>query len=396
MNILVINCGSSSLKYSLFTFQKKEEKRVAFGIVECIGLPQSSYKRTVLQDFQKSFIEIKDHTAAIKLVIEDLLNKVVKNKNDIAIVGHRVVHGGNIFNKPVIVTKSIKAKLQKCFSLAPLHNPAHYAGVVAVEKMLPNVPSVLVFDTSFHSTIPDYAYMYAIPYQYYKYDHIRKYGFHGMSHAYVAQQAVLMLNKHMSTAKLITVHLGNGSSITAIKNGRVIDTSMGFTPTQGIIMGTRCGVVDPSIITYLINKYNISGSSLNTLLNEQSGLYGISGYSDIRNILTIAKRGNKKAKLALSMLCYSVKKYICAYYGILNGIDGLIFTAGIGEHSAYIREKICSDLNVLGIKINLKKNRQGNDNVNKFISNKNSKVKIMVIPTNEELMIAKEAKKFIG
>lgn len=395
MNILVINCGSSSLKYSLFTFKNNEETRIAFGIVERIGLSNSSYKRTILYNNkkeQKQVIEIKDHKTAIKLVIEDLTSKI---KNDIAVVGHRVVHGGNIFTKPVLVTKAVKDKLKKCFALAPLHNPAHYAGIIAVEKMLPNIPSVLVFDTAFHHTIPDYAYMYAIPYKYYKNDHIRKYGFHGTSHYYVAQQASIMLNRKISTIKLITVHLGNGSSVTAIKYGRVIDTSMGFTPTQGVVMGTRCGVIDPSIVTYLINKYKIS-NSLNTLLNKQSGLYGISGHSDIRNIIPLTKcqSNNNKAKLAINMLCYSVKKYICAYYGILNGIDGIIFTAGIGEHSEYIRENICSDLNNLGIKINLNKNRQ-RKNIDRFISNKNSKVKVMVIPTNEELMIAQEAKKFI-
>ncbi|MDR0915142.1 MAG: acetate kinase [Endomicrobium sp.] len=400
MNILVINCGSSSLKYSLFTFKNTEETRIAFGVVERIGLSQSIYKRTILKickQEKKSFIKIKDHTAAIKLVIEDLLNKnnrLVKHKNDISIVGHRVVHGGNIFTKPVLVTKSIKTKLKKCFELAPLHNPAHYAGIIAVEKMLPSVPSVLVFDTAFHYTIPDFAYMYAIPYKYYKNDHIRKYGFHGTSHCYVAQEAALMLNKQISTIKLITVHLGNGSSVTAIKNGRVIDTSMGFTPLHGVVMGTRCGTIDTSIIPYLIKKYKISNDYLNTLLNKKSGLYGISGYSDIRNILSMDKCGNKRAKLAINMLCYSVKKYICAYYGILNGIDGLVFTAGIGEHSSYVRENICSDLDCLGIKVNVKKNKQINK-INRFISNKNAKVKIMVIPTNEELMIAKEAKKFV-
>ncbi|MDR0890788.1 MAG: acetate/propionate family kinase, partial [Endomicrobium sp.] len=337
-------------------------------------------------------VQVKDHTAAINLIINDLLHKQ-NGINDISIVGHRIVHGGNIFKKSVLVTKDVKIKFQQCFSLAPLHNPAHYSGIIAVEKMLPGIPSVLVFDTVFYSTIPDYAYMYAIPYEYYQRDNIRKYGFHGISHYYVSQQAALMLKKEISKIKLITVHLGNGSSVTAIKYGKVIDTSMGFTPTQGVIMGTRSGVLDPSIITYLLKKYK-KNISLTTLLNKKSGLYGISGHSDIREILKLSKEGDERSKLALNMLCYSVKKYICAYYGILNGIDSLVFTAGIGENSTYIRECICSNLNNLGIKLNINKNNKKNIG-NRFISNNNYKIKIMVIPTNEELIIAQEARTFL-
>ncbi|MDR3256870.1 MAG: acetate kinase [Endomicrobium sp.] len=399
MKVLVVNCGSSSVKYTLF--EMESEKKVAWGLVECIGLPEAYYKRqTISVDEKKDSVEITNHTEAVELIIKDLLDKEtgsIVNVNEIAVVGHRIVHGGDKFSKSVLVTEKVKEGLKECFTIAPLHNPAHYAGILAVEKMLPKIPSVLVFDTAFHQTMPDYAYMYAIPYEYYKKDHIRRYGFHGTSHNYVSRRAAVMLGKPLSDLKLITAHLGNGSSITAIENGKVIDTSMGFTPLQGVVMGTRCGDIDPAILTYLLDKYPQykSGDALNVLMNKKSGLYGISELSaDMRTILKATAEDNKRAKLAFEMLCYSVKKYISAYYGILNGIDGLVFTAGIGENSAPVRKEICANLNALGIEMDVKKNGEYSSK-ERFVSTENSKVKIMIIPTNEELMIAKESKKVL-
>ncbi|MDR1784228.1 MAG: acetate kinase [Endomicrobium sp.] len=393
--ILVVNCGSSSVKYTLF--ELASEKKVDWGIVECIGLPEAYYKRqNVNTNEKKDYLKVANHREAIELIIKNLLDEKVGSivdTNEIAVVGHRVAHGGVKFSKSVLVTEKVKEDLKEYFAIAPLHNPANYAGVLAIEKMLPGIPSVLVFDTAFHQTMPDYAYMYAIPYEYYEKNHIRRYGFHGTSHNYVSRMAAKMLEKPLNELKLITAHLGNGSSIAAIDKGRVIDTSMGFTPLQGVVMGTRCGDIDPAIIPYILKQYkNDSDTFLNTLMNKRSGLLGISGLSsDMRTIVKAIKSGNKRAKLAFEMLCYSVKKYISAYYGVLNGIDGLVFTAGIGENSPFVREKICSNLHALGIELDLKKNNVIS-NEERLISSSNSKVKIMVIPTNEELMIARESK----
>ncbi|MDR2676568.1 MAG: acetate kinase [Endomicrobium sp.] len=397
MKILSVNCGSSSVKYSLF--EMKNEKKIAWGVVECIGLREACYvKQTINSKETKNSLRIANHTEALKLIIESLLDKEngsISDISEICVVGHRIVHGGNKFSKAVLVTEKMKRELKECFALAPLHNPAHYAGIIAVEKMLPKIPSVLVFDTAFHQTIPDYAYMYAIPYEYYKKDHIRKYGFHGSSHKYVSQIAATMLGKSLNKLKLIIAHLGNGSSITAVKKGKVIDTSMGFTPLQGVVMGTRCGDIDPAIICYILNKYPQQykdANSLSSLMNNESGLLGVSGVSsDVRTILKMIRMGNKRSKLAFEMLCYSVKKYIGSYHGILNGIDGLIFTAGIGENSPIVRKLICKNLHALGIEIDTNKNNTYS-NEQKFISTPESRVKVMVIPTNEELMIAREAK----
>jgi acetate kinase len=378
-------------------FELASEKKVDWGIVECIGLPEAYYKRqNVNTNEKKDYLKVANHREAIELIIKNLLDEKVGSivdTNEIAVVGHRVAHGGVKFSKSVLVTEKVKEDLKEYFAIAPLHNPANYAGVLAIEKMLPGIPSVLVFDTAFHQTMPDYAYMYAIPYEYYEKNHIRRYGFHGTSHNYVSRMAAKMLEKPLNELKLITAHLGNGSSIAAIDKGRVIDTSMGFTPLQGVVMGTRCGDIDPAIIPYILKQYkNDSDTFLNTLMNKRSGLLGISGLSsDMRTIVKAIKSGNKRAKLAFEMLCYSVKKYISAYYGVLNGIDGLVFTAGIGENSPFVREKICSNLHALGIELDLKKNNVIS-NEERLISSSNSKVKIMVIPTNEELMIARESK----
>jgi acetate kinase len=376
----------------------ENEKKIAWGIVECIGFPESYYKRqTAITEEKKNSVKAASHTEAVELIINNLLDKEIgsiANIDEIDVIGHRIVHGGDRFSRSVLVTKEVKKGLKECFSIAPLHTPAHYAGILAVEKMLPGIPSVLVFDTAFHQTMPDYAYMYALPYEYYEKYHIRKYGFHGTSHNYVSQRAATMLGKPLNELKLITAHLGNGSSITAIEKGKVIDTSMGFTPLQGVIMGTRCGDIDPAIIAYIIKiypKYRNS-EALNALMNKESGLLGISGISgDMRSIVKATAENNKKAKLAFEMLCYSIKKYISSYYGILNGIDGLVFTAGIGENSPVVREKICVNLHAMGIKIDTKKNNKSSSK-ERFVSTADSRVKIMIIPTNEELMIARESR----
>ncbi|MCL2335074.1 MAG: acetate kinase [Endomicrobia bacterium] len=396
MKVLVVNCGSSSVKYTLFKMDN--EKKIAWGIVECIGLPEAYYKRqSVGAEEKEESVKVRNHTEAVELIIKDLMNKEtgsIQSIDEIAVVGHRIVHGGDKFSKSVLVTEEVKEGLKECFSIAPLHNPHHYAGILAVEKMLPGIPSVLVFDTAFHQTIADYAYMYALPYEYYEKAGIRKYGFHGTSHNYVSHRAALMLGKPAEELKMITCHLGNGSSIAAIENGKVVDTSMGFTPLQGVVMGTRCGDIDPAIIPYLINrdKNFADPEALNVLLNKKSGLLGISGLSgDMRTIVKAVSAGNKKAKLAFEMLCYSVKKYISAYFGILNGIDCIVFTAGIGENSPSVREKVCANLQALGIEMDISKNNEPSSE-ERFVSKDESKVKIMVIPTNEELMIARESK----
>ncbi|MCL2798940.1 MAG: acetate kinase [Endomicrobia bacterium] len=399
MKVLVVNCGSSSVKYTLFKMDN--EKKVAWGIVECIGLPEAYYKRqSAGHEEKEDSVRVKNHTQAVELVIKELLDKEngsIQSIDEIAVVGHRIVHGGEKFSKPVLVTEEVKEGLKECFSIAPLHTPAHYAGIEAVEKMLPGIPSVLVFDTAFHQTMPDYSYMYALPYEFYEKDHIRRYGFHGTSHNYVSQRAAVMLGKPLSELKLITAHLGNGSSITAIERGKVIDTSMGFTPLQGVVMGTRCGDIDPAIIAYLLEFYPEykDAAALNILLNKKSGLMGISGLSgDMRTIVKAVAAGNKKAKLAFNMLCYSIKKYISAYFGVLNGADALVFTAGIGENSPTVREQICSNFQALGIEINVEENNKPL-NSERFISTPESKVKVIIIPTNEELMIARESKKVL-
>ncbi|MDR1418071.1 MAG: acetate kinase [Endomicrobium sp.] len=392
MKVLVLNCGSSSVKYALFEMQS--EKKLAWGIVECIGLPESFYKRQAENcQEKKDIIKISNHTEAVELVIKELLNNIISDISEITVVGHRIVHGGNKFSKSVLATEEVKNNLKWCFSIAPLHIPAHYAGIEAVEKMLPGIPSVLVFDTAFYQTMPDYAYTYALPYKFFIEDNIRRYGFHGTSHKYVSRKAAEMLNRSLDEINLITAHLGNGSSITAIKKGEVIDTSMGFTPLEGVVMGTRCGNIDPAIIAYIIDKYPQYKDTvaLNRLLNQESGLIGISGISaDMRDISVAIDNGNQRASLAFEMLCYSIKKYVCAYFGILNGIDALVFTAGIGENHSAVRENICKNLDALGIEIDLQENIKCS-NKERCISVKSSRTKIMVIPTNEELMIAKDA-----
>ncbi|MDR0485516.1 MAG: acetate kinase [Elusimicrobiota bacterium] len=393
MKVLVVNCGSSSVKYSLFDMDG--EKKLAWGLVECIGLEESFYNRqTYKTEKIKDTLKIADHTQAVELIIKDLLDKKtgsISNISEIAAVGHRVVHGRDKFSASVLLDEKVKATLRDCFDIAPLHNPANYEGILAVEKMFPKTPSVLVFDTAFHQTMPDYAYMYALPYEYYEKHHIRRYGFHGTSHKYVAQRAAEFLGKPAEELKIITCHLGNGSSLSAVNKGKVIDTSLGFTPLPGIVMGSRSGDIDAAIIPFLMEKYSElkSPQNINSMLNKKSGLIGISGMSDMRMIEDEMSKGNKKAKLAVEMLCYSVKKYIGSYLAALNGADGIVFTAGIGENSSLVRQEVCCGLENLGIKINEEENKIRSDK-ERFISTADSKIKVMVIPTNEELMIARE------
>jgi len=399
MKVLVVNCGSSSVKYALFSMT--HEKKIACGLVECIGLPEAYFKRqSVGQEEEKTLCKVSNHFEAVELIIKHLLEPEkgsIKNVDEIYAIGHRIVHGGDKFSGSVLVDENVKAGLKECFSIAPLHTPHHYAGIEAVEKMLPGIPSILVFDTAFHQTMPDYAYMYAVPYEYYKRDHVRRYGMHGTSHKYVMQRAAAMLGKNPEDVNLITCHLGNGSSITAIKKGKVIDTSMGFTPLAGLVMGTRCGDIDPAVLVHIMAENpKITSDEMNDLLNKESGLRGISGLSgDMRTIVKAIQAGNKRAKLAFDMLCYSAKKYICMYYGILNGIDGIAFTAGIGENVPSVREKACENLQNLNIELDTDKNNTPSQE-ERFISSDNSKVKIMVIPTNEELMIARETIKVLA
>jgi len=387
--ILVLNCGSSTLKYSLFD---ENLKTISSGNVDKIGSQDACIKILDSDNLEnnelKDIHNIPDHETAIKIVLDNLLKNKIQEKEDIFAVGHRVVHGGENLTTAVIVDEKVKQEIKRCFELAPLHNPHNLAGILAVEKLLPKAINVAVFDTAFHHTIPEYAYLYALPYYLHKKYSIRKFGFHGISHQYVAEKTSKILNKPLNKLKLITCHLGNGCSITAIKYGNSIDTSMGFTPLEGLIMGTRCGDIDPSIVTYLMTSEGLTINQINVLLTGQSGLYGISGISnDMRLILEEYSKGNKRAELAIKMFCYRVKKYIGFYLAVLNSADAIVFTAGIGQNSALIREQCLKDMSNLGIEIDKELNKKLTEGI---ISSKESKIKVIVIPTNEEYSIAKQ------
>ncbi|HEY5561131.1 MAG TPA: acetate kinase [Clostridiaceae bacterium] len=391
MNILVINCGSSSLKYQLISMDK--ELVLAKGLVERIGNEGSILTQKVEGGATYvNKVQMKDHKDAIKYVLEALTfgnTKVIQSLSEINAVGHRVVHGGESFKQSVVIDSKVKSILNDCIKLAPLHNPANIIGIEACEALLPQVPMIAVFDTAFHQTLPDYSYIYPLPYELYTEYGIRKYGFHGTSHKYVSEKAAAFLNKDITKLKMITCHLGNGASITALDGGRSIETSMGFTPLEGIAMGTRSGSIDPAIITYIQKEYNISIKEVENILNNKSGILGISGVSsDFRDVEKASKEGNARAKLALNVFYYKVKKFIGSYAFVLGGLDCLVFTAGLGENSAETREAICSNLEHFGIKIDPSLNQvRGKEAI---ISSSDSKVKVLVIPTNEELMIAKE------
>lgn len=390
MKILVLNCGSSSIKYKLFDMNKKEV--LASGGVEKIGLTGSFLKHK-RNDGKKAKLEgeILEHQIGIEYILGVLLSKKfgsVKSLDEIDAVGHRVVHGGEKFSSSVLISDEVIAQIKECSDLAPLHNPPNLRGIYAMQELLPDVPQVGVFDTAFHQTMEDHAYMYAIPYKLYKKYGIRRYGFHGTSHRYVSKRACEFLGKDYATSKVITCHLGNGGSIAAINNGKSVDTSMGFTPIEGLMMGTRSGDLDIGAVTYIMDKEKIGTRSANVLLNKQSGLLGISGVSsDSREVVSAAKDGNEQAALALNMFSYRIKKYIGSYIAAMGGLDILVFTGGIGENDFEGRARITDNMEYLGIDMDSEVNSSTRGE-EKIVSTESSKVKVVVIPTDEELVIA--------
>ncbi len=397
MKILVINCGSSSLKYQVLSMEN--EALLAKGLVERIGIEGSVIKHEKIgMDKVTKEVPMKDHKEAIAQVLEAIQNPeygVVKSMDEIGAVGHRVVHAGEKYSESVLIDDTVIKTLEDCIELAPLHNPPNLYGIEACRNLMPNTPMVAVFDTAFHQTMPPHAYLYAIPYEYYEKYGIRKYGFHGTSHKYVAQRTAEKLNVNIKDLKIITCHLGNGASVSAIKYGKVIDTSMGFTPLQGLVMGTRCGDIDPAIVTYIRKKENLAQGEVNNILNNESGVLGISGISsDFRDLEEAMAEGNERAELALRIFALKVRFYIGAYFAEMNGVDALVFTAGVGENSDEMRAHICNELGNLGIKLDLMKNKvRGKETV---ISTDDSKVKILLVPTNEELMIARDTYEIVN
>ncbi len=396
MKVLVLNCGSSSIKYQFFDTEKKDV--LAKGLVERIGMSSAVLTHVPLGKEKIKIVgEILDHSIAIEYVIAVLLSPnhgVIKDKNEIDAVGHRVVHGGETFTGSVLITAEVMKALQDNIELAPLHNPPNIKGIQATQGHLPNIPQVAVFDTAFHAQMQPHAYLYGIPYELYKKHKIRRYGFHGTSHLYVAQRAAAMLGKPIDQLKIITAHLGNGCSITAVDGGKSVDTSMGFTPLEGLLMGTRSGDMDPWVILYIMGKEGLTLAEANTLLNKHSGLIGISGESsDMREIEQAVGEGNKKAKNAFDVFTYRIKKYIGAYTAAMGGLDALVFTGGIGENSELVRRNVCSNMEFLGIKLDdeINCNVKGETD----ISTHDSKVKILRIPTNEELVIALDTEKIV-
>lgn len=392
MNILVVNCGSSTVKYQLFAMDDEEKYQVlAKGIVERIGIPGSRLEH---KSAEKIFVQERDvanHRVALELIVQALTageTKVLDDVSQIRAVGHRVVHGGEKFVDSVIIDGVVLQTVKECASLAPLHNPPNILGIEACQSLMPGVPQVAVFDTAFHGTIPEYAYIYAIPYEYYEKYRIRRYGFHGTSHRYVAERAAKMMGKNLEDLKLITCHMGSGVSFAAIRGGKSIDTSMGFTPLEGLVMGTRSGDLDPAIIFFLMEREGLSSKQVDEILNKRSGVLGISGISSDTRDIEDAAPSNHRARLTLEIIAYRAKKYIGAYYAILGGLDGLVFTAGIGENSSFIRYSICQGLEHLGIIIDEERNKARRKEA--FLNSDRSKVKIMLIPTNEELMIARD------
>lgn len=391
MNILVINCGSSSLKYQLIDMSN--ESVLAKGLVERIGIEGSKIKHEV-EGKEKVVIEkeMPDHKKALELVTDALVDSeigCISSMDEISAVGHRVVHGGEKFSASVIIDDEVMKGIEECISIAPLHNPPNIMGIRACQELMPNVPMVAVFDTAFHQTMPEDSYMYALPYELYEKYKIRRYGAHGTSHKYVAYRTAELLGKDLEDLKLITCHLGNGASIAAIDKGRVVDTSMGFTPLEGLIMGTRSGDIDPAIIPYIMEKENLTPSEVSDLLNKKSGVLGISGVSsDFRDIEDAMAEGNHRAKLSLDVFNNAVVKYVGSYAALMNGVDAIIFTAGLGENSLEAREEICKQFGYLGVELDLEKNNmRGKERI---VSTDDSKVKVLVVPTNEELMIARD------
>ena len=394
MIILVLNCGSSSLKYQLLDMKDDEVyDLLAKGLVERIGMEAGciTHKAAGKDKFVKE-MPIPDHTVGIQAVIDALLDKefgVLSSLDDIEAVGHRVVHGAEEFVCSQLITDKVIAQLEKCSVFAPLHNPANILGIRAVSAVLPSVPQVGVFDTAFHQTMPSYAYMYALPYEYYEKYGVRRYGFHGTSHKYVSAKGAKFAGLELDYSKIITCHLGNGSSISAVLNGKSIDTTMGFTPLEGLIMGTRCGNIDPEVVTYIQEKEGLSAAEMSKVMNKKSGFLGLSGLSsDCRDLNEAANNGDERAKLTLKKLTYDITKFIGAYAAAMNGVDLIVFTGGIGENNSRLRRRICESLTYLGVKFDYDANVAAGKDV--MISLPDSRVKVAVITTNEELMIARD------
>ena len=396
MKILVLNCGSSSIKYQLIDMDKQEA--IARGIVARIGEKGSYIRHRTEKGEIVEEMQIRDHVKGLEIVISHLLDKkigVIKDRSEVSAIGHRVVHGGSTFLQPTLITDDVIKALRKYSYLAPLHNPHNLAGIEAAKKIFPGIPQVAVFDTAFHQTIPEKAYLYPIPYEFYLKYGVRKYGFHGISCQYVSMRCSEILNKPLKELKLIICHLGNGVTICAVDRGRSIDTSMGLTPLGGVMMGTRCGDLDPGLIFYLLKNADVDAEELNEILNSKSGLLGISGVSnDVREILERVEKGDRRCRLAIDMFTYRIKKWIGAYAAALKGFDALIFTAGIGENSPHIRSMICEGLDFMGVKLDEEKNKKA-VGVEAIISKDSSRVKILTIPTNEEKLIAYETMKIV-
>mgnify|MGYP001082584821 FL=1 len=391
MIVFVVNCGSSSIKYQLINMDG--EKVMAKGLIERIGMEGSTLKHTPAGKYTIDLKEdIPDHVVGIKMAIKALTNSdygVIKDMSEIDAVGHRVVHGGERFTDSVLITGEVLSGIKACSEIAPLHNPPNLYGIEACMNIMKGIPQVAVFDTAFHQTMPKVAYLYGLPYEMYVKYGLRRYGFHGTSHKYVAQRAAELMGEHMSDLRIITCHLGNGASITAIKYGKSIDTSMGYTPLEGLIMGTRSGEIDPAIIPFLMEKENMTAQQIDDYLNRRSGILGISGLSsDFRDLESAANRGDDRSQLAIDVFAYKVKKYIGGYVAAMGGVDAIVFTAGLGENSPFMRDKICNGLEYLGTRVDPELNKvRGQE---KEISVRRARVKIFVIPTNEELVIARD------
>jgi len=391
MNVLVINCGSSSLKFQLINAET--EKVLAKGLCERIGIDGRLTYQPAGGEKEKSDLAMPTHTEAIQFVIDALTNEktgVVKSLDEIGAVGHRLVHGGEKFASSVVITDEVKKAVEECNDLAPLHNPANLIGVAACEKLMPGTPMVAVFDTAFHQTMPEKAYMYGLPYEYYEKYKVRRYGFHGTSHSFVSKRAAEVMGKSYDEVKTIVCHLGNGSSVSAVLNGKCVDTSMGLTPLEGLVMGTRSGDIDPAIMEFIAKKENLDIEGVMEVLNKKSGVFGISGglSSDFRDLNDAAQSGNEDAANAIDVLCYGIAKFVGGYVAAMNGVDAIVFTAGIGENAIPVREKVVSYLGYLGVTLDKEANGVRGEEI--VISTPDSKVKVFVVPTNEELMIARD------
>ena len=398
LKILVVNAGSSSLKYQLIDMEN--ESVLAKGNCEQIGT-ESTFTHKVPSDETKNIkalpMEMQDHAAALKIVLDTLVDAehgVIGSVKEIDAVGHRVLHGGEKFSGSVLVDDKVEEAIKECFDLGPLHNPANLTGIKACQKIMPGVPQVAVFDTGFHQTMPDYAYMYALPYEYYEKYGIRRYGFHGTSHRFVSKKCVELLG-NPEHSKIVTCHLGNGSSISAVVDGKCFDTTMGVTPLEGIMMGTRCGSIDPAIVPIIMKKEGLTPDQMDTVMNKKSGMLGLCGTSDNRTIESRAKEGDKRAKLIESMLCHQLTKYIGGYAAAMGGLDAIVFTGGIGENNPQYRDRVCDKLKFMGVEINYEINDKLKRGPEGEISTPNSKVKVYVICTNEELMIARDTKEIV-